>query len=183
MVRASVEWTKICSAGTSSAAEDQGNLGKPATPLTRENFARLLRANAPLYSYVAMQHNRKTLTLRASAPPANLSAEDRGELVREAISRGLCVRAIYNRAAVRIAPHILYSRHGDLFLDGVVADRDGVPPREVKMSTFKLAGLNGLALTRRAIEFALPLDLQDAKYAETVTAIGSARSPQKLVSL
>jgi len=63
-------------------------------------------------------------------------------LVLEAIARTRCIEATYNRMAVKLAPHILYTRHGELFLDAVTVEREGRPPKETKLGTFKLAGLD-----------------------------------------
>lgn len=70
-------------------------------------------------------------------------------ILMEAIARHIAVTAIYNRQQVQLAPHIAYTRHGDLFIDGVVIERDGRPPRELKLGSFKFAGLSEIALTRR----------------------------------
>jgi len=67
-------------------------------------------------------------------------------LVLEAIALRKHVAAIYNREAVKLAPHILYTRHDELFVDAVTVERGGRPPREVKLGTFKLAGLRELAV-------------------------------------
>jgi hypothetical protein len=67
------------------------------------------------------------------------------ELLGTAIRTRTCVRAVYNRTAIRMAPHALYRRNDDLFVDGVVLERDGQPPRELKLGTFKLDGLKDLA--------------------------------------
>ncbi len=69
--------------------------------------------------------------------------------VFEAIVRKRCLRATYNHTEITLAPHIIYTRHDDLFVDGVVVERDGKPPKELKLGTFKLAGLNGVGLTER----------------------------------
>ncbi|MEO5867825.1 MAG: hypothetical protein ABIS14_09425 [Sphingomonas sp.] len=69
--------------------------------------------------------------------------------VLEAIVRGRCLTATYNRTAIVLAPHILYTRHDELFVDGVVLERDGQSPREAKVGAYKLAGLSGIALTDR----------------------------------
>ena len=68
--------------------------------------------------------------------------------VFEAIVRKRCLRATYNRTDIMLAPHIIYTRHDDLFVDGVVLERDGKPPKELKLGTFKLAGLNGVGRER-----------------------------------
>jgi hypothetical protein len=69
--------------------------------------------------------------------------------VFEGIVRTFCISATYNRTSIVLAPHILYTRHDELFVDGVVVERDGQPPREPKVGTFKLAGLQSIALTDR----------------------------------
>ncbi|SEN19736.1 hypothetical protein SAMN05192583_2209 [Sphingomonas gellani] len=82
-----------------------------------------------------------------SARPA--PAPETTPIVFEAIVKQLAIAATYNRGEVTLAPHILYTRHGELYLDAVTLERDGKPPREVKMGTFKLAGLQPLRLTAR----------------------------------
>ncbi|PAX09775.1 hypothetical protein CKY28_01110 [Sphingomonas lenta] len=73
-------------------------------------------------------------------------------VVLEAIVKQLCVAATYNRQEVTLAPHILYTRHGELYVDGVVLEREGRPPKELKLGTFKLAGLHPLRITARRFE-------------------------------
>lgn len=87
--------------------------------------------------------------------------------VFEAIVRKRCLRATYNRTEIVLAPHIVYTRHDDLFVDGVVVERDGNPPREVKLGTFKLAGLTGLALSVRNFAANPLFAANDPKYADT----------------
>ena len=79
---------------------------------------------------------------------ANMSSK----LILEGIARQICVTAVYNKMAVVLAPHILYTKHGELYVDGVTLERDGRPPRELKLGAFKLTGLNDLALSDRAFE-------------------------------
>jgi hypothetical protein len=59
----------------------------------------------------------------------------------EAIARQLRVTAVYNKGRVVLAPHILYKRHDELYIDAVTIERDGAAPREVKLGTFKVQGL------------------------------------------
>ena len=65
----------------------------------------------------------------------------------EAIVRQMTVTATYNKGAVTIAPHILYTRHGEIYVDATTVERDGKPPREEKLGTFKLDGLGDPTLT------------------------------------
>lgn len=87
--------------------------------------------------------------------------------VFEAIVRQRVLRATYNRTDVLLAPHVIYTRHDDLFIDGVVIERDGKPPREVKVGTFKLAGLNEVQLTERRFAPNPLFVATDPKYADT----------------
>lgn len=85
----------------------------------------------------------------------------------EAIVKRQAVNATYNRGEVTLAPHVIYTRHDELYVDAVTLARDGKPPKEEKLGTFKLAGLGGLRLTPRRFE-ASPLFQQgDEKYAGT----------------
>jgi hypothetical protein len=73
--------------------------------------------------------------------------------VLEGIVRQRCLSATYNRTRMILAPHILYTRHGALYMDAAVVSREGMLPREEKMGTFKLDGLKDLAVLER--EFAI----------------------------
>jgi hypothetical protein len=92
----------------------------------------------------------------------------------EAIVRKRCVVATYNRVKMTLAPHIIYTRHGDLFIDAVAIDRDGRPPREEKIGTFKLAGLNDLQLTERDFPPSALFHASAAKYVEALIAVEAA---------
>lgn len=91
--------------------------------------------------------------------------------VFEAIVRSRCLAATYNRTAVVLAPHILYTRHGDLHVDGVVLERDGAVPREYKIGTFKLIGLGGLTVTDRPFVRSDLFVAADQKYAGTTLMV------------
>src|SRR5579862_1660723 len=70
----------------------------------------------------------------------------------EAIALRKCVIATYNGLVMKLAPHILYTRHGELYIDAVALERAGQPPREIKIGTFKLAGLTNLTLAEQMFE-------------------------------
>ena len=53
---------------------------------------------------------------------------------------------------VTLAPHILYTRHDEMYIDAVTTDRDGRPPRELKLGTFKLAGLSDIQVLDETFE-------------------------------
>ena len=82
----------------------------------------------------------------------------------EAIATRRCVSATYNRGRVKLAPHILYTRHDEMYVDAVTVERDGEPPREVKFGTFKLAGLKDVALNNREFEPDPAFDPAEDKY-------------------
>ena len=83
----------------------------------------------------------------------------------EAIARLRCVTATYNRGVVTLAPHILYTRHDELYIDATTIDRDGTPPREVKIGTFKLDGLGDLTLVEQEFAPNALFEPQAEKYA------------------
>ncbi len=66
-----------------------------------------------------------------------------------AIVKQLCVNATYNRDKVVLAPHVAYTRHGELYVDAVTVARNGMLPREEKLGTFKVSGLGEPKLTGR----------------------------------
>jgi hypothetical protein len=63
-------------------------------------------------------------------------------IVLEAIATRKCLEGVYNRMVVKLAPHILYTRHDELYVDAVTLECDGRPPRELKIGSFKVAGIH-----------------------------------------
>jgi len=121
-----------------------------------------------------MSTPRKTLSLsRAAAPADGPALSPEAEMLAQAVRRKLCIVAVYNRTAMQIAPHILYTRHDDLFIDGVVTLRDGKVPAELKLGTFKLAGLSNVSLTAENFVVQALYDPSDSKY-EGVTVAKAA---------
>ena len=93
----------------------------------------------------------------------------------EAIVKQLAVAAVYNRTEVTLAPHVLYTRHGDLHVDAITLERDGRPPREVKLGTYKLTGLSGVRLTAQSFQPSALFDGAAERYRDqTVMAIERA---------
>lgn len=112
-----------------------------------------------------MNTPRKTLSLsRVVAPESGPELSPEAQLIAQAIRRKLCITAVYNKTAMVITPHILYTKHDDPFIDGVVTLRDGKVPAEPKLGTFKLAGLNSVMLTADSFEPHALFDPTDAKY-------------------
>ena len=87
-------------------------------------------------------------------------------IVLEAIVKQQAIAGVYNRMDVTLAPHILYTRHGDLHIAALTLERDGRPPKEAKIGTFKLAGLRSVRLTPRRFQASELFDARDAKYAD-----------------
>lgn len=94
----------------------------------------------------------------------SMNADDRKMAIFEAIATRKAVTATYNRGVVTLAPHILYLRNDALHIDAVTIERDGQPPREEKVGTFKLDGLNDLTVSDRAFDISALFDAEDPKY-------------------
>ena len=86
------------------------------------------------------------------------------KLLLEALALRKCVVATYNRMAVQLAPHILYTRHGELYVDAVTLERDGRAPAEMKLGTFKLAGLREAQVVDRPFTPQGLFDPSDDRY-------------------
>lgn len=86
------------------------------------------------------------------------------KILLQAIALRKCVEASYNRGIVKLAPHILYTRHGELFIDAVTIEREGKPPRETKIGTFKLAGLDVRKIVESEFEVDAAFDPANDKY-------------------
>jgi hypothetical protein len=83
----------------------------------------------------------------------------------EAIALQKCLIATYNKMVVKLAPHILYTRHDEMFIDAVTIERDGRSPRELKLGTFKLSGLGNIGVVDEPFEAMHGLyDETDGKY-------------------
>ena len=74
------------------------------------------------------------------------------QLLLEAIALKKCVTATYNNVAMKLAPHVLYSKNNALFIDAITLEKHGEPPREKKLGAFHLLGLNDLKLTEQSFE-------------------------------
>lgn len=96
---------------------------------------------------------RRTLSLRlqddAEQTPAANSAEEIEAVVIEAVRDRCCISANYNRGSVVLSPALLYREHDALFLIGATLTRDGKPPREIKLGTFRLSGLTEVRATKK----------------------------------
>ena len=73
-------------------------------------------------------------------------------LLLEAIALKKCVTMVYNGVAMKLAPHVLYTKNNALFIDAITLEKHGEPPREKKLGAFHLQGLNDLQLTDQHFE-------------------------------
>ena len=76
----------------------------------------------------------------------------------EAIATRKLIRADYNGAELRLAPHLLFMRHGEPFIGAFNPGKAWRSEEERRLGYFKLAGLHNLALTDEGFE---PLDGAD----------------------
>jgi predicted transcriptional regulator len=76
--------------------------------------------------------------------PTSVEPKEPLDMLRAAIARQSCVTTTYNKRTVTLAPHIVYTRHDEPFLRAVTVALDGNKPRELKLGTFKVAGLGAL---------------------------------------
>ncbi len=86
------------------------------------------------------------------------------KLILEAIALKTCLTAVYNRTRFKLAPHILYQRHDELYIDAVALVREGQPPAELKLGTFKVSGLSELASDATPFAIQSVFDPNDEKY-------------------
>lgn len=63
-----------------------------------------------------------------------------------AIARRQFVIALYNRKQVKIAPHILFERHGDLYVCALNMSKSWRSDEDRRLGQFKLSGLVGTEL-------------------------------------
>jgi hypothetical protein len=73
-------------------------------------------------------------------------------ILLEAIALKKCVTTVYNGVAMKLAPHVLYSKNNALFIDAITLEKHGEPPREKKLGAFHLQGLNDLQIVDEAFE-------------------------------
>lgn len=85
----------------------------------------------------------------------------------EGVALKKCVTATYNRTSFKLAPHIVYTRHDEMYVDAVAIEHEGQPPREAKLGTFKLAGLKEVAVDDQSFELFDMFDPAAEKYQGT----------------
>lgn len=65
----------------------------------------------------------------------------------EAIARKKLVTAQYNGQSLTLAPHLLFERHGDLFVSALNLGKNWRADEEPRLGHFKLGGLAGVVLS------------------------------------
>jgi hypothetical protein len=70
----------------------------------------------------------------------------------EAVARRRVVTALYNGVTMKLAPHLLFERHGDLFVSAWNMTKNWRPEDEPKLGHFKLDGLAEVAVTEEPFE-------------------------------
>ena len=119
--------------------------------------------------------DKPRLTLRAPQAAAPVEgATPIPQLITTAIARKLCLQATYNKTSIRMAPHILYTRHDDPILDAIVVERDGQRPKVIKLGAFRLSGLTDLALTAHPFTRHPAFDPSNPIYEGTTVAMATA---------
>ena len=104
-------------------------------------------------------------------PPQIQPSEAPPLVLFEAIARRQQVSAVYNGMETRLAPHILYTREEMLYLGAIVTMRRGEPVQHVKLSIFKVQGLNDLTLLTAPFQVDREFDPSDPRFAATTVFV------------
>lgn len=140
-------------------------------------------------SLAALQHSifvtepvkSKTLSLRLKPLGVEnlMSGNESEPVITGAIRAAMRISATYNGGAVVLQPVLLFREHDALFLMAMTVSRDGKPPREAKLGTFRLTGMRDVRRLRDKIDDALvaPADWNaDKPGRELVASIGFERA-------
>ena len=87
------------------------------------------------------------------------------QLLLEAIALKKCVTLVYNNVPMKLAPHVLYSKHNAVFIDAVILEKHGLSGHNKKLGAFHLSGLNELQLTDQPFEIDAAFKPAAEKYA------------------
>jgi hypothetical protein len=85
----------------------------------------------------------------------------------------MCVTAVYNKRVVTLAPHIVFTKHDELFLRAVTVEQGGRRPKELKLGTFKLVGLSSVNPTTRLFVPQFGFGANDPEYAGKTVCVVS----------
>ncbi len=112
----------------------------------------------------AVVSDRKAAAAPAPAPERPQAPDEQDSVVTgtsprltlmEAIARKRAVAALYNGTTIKLAPHQIFERHGDLFLSALNLSKNWRADEERRLGQFKFAGLKDVQLLEDAI-VALP---------------------------
>lgn len=70
----------------------------------------------------------------------------------EAVARKQAVEARYNGTVIKLAPHLIFERHGDLFVSALNMSKTWRADEEPRLGQFKIAGLREIALLDQAFD-------------------------------
>ncbi len=87
-----------------------------------------------------------------SRPESPAAAPDARMAVLEAVARKRVVTALYNGVTMKLAPHLLFERRGDLFVSAWNMSKNWRPEDEPKLGHFKLDGMADVAVTEESFE-------------------------------
>ncbi|MDF0489010.1 hypothetical protein PX554_12775 [Sphingomonas sp. H39-1-10] len=90
-------------------------------------------------------------------------------LVTQAIKQRLCLNWAYNGTTMEVDPQVIYLRKDSLYCDAVVTQRNATQASELKLGSFRLSGLQHIALIGRTLRPWPGLDLADARYGVVLT--------------
>lgn len=96
------------------------------------------------------------------------------QLLLEAIALKKCVTLVYNNVPMKLAPHVLYSKHNAVFIDAVILEKHGLSGHNKKLGAFHLSGLNELQLTDQPFEIDAVFKPAAEKYAGVTLFMVSA---------
>lgn len=70
----------------------------------------------------------------------------------EAIARRRTITALYNGAQLTLAPHLMFERHGDLFVGALNLGKNWRSDEEPRLGQFKLDGLGSAEVGEDSFE-------------------------------
>ncbi len=90
----------------------------------------------------------------------------------EGVALKKCVAATYNNTIFKLAPHILYTRHDEMYVDAVPLEKDGHATGEIKIGTSKLSGLKDVRVEELHFEKSEIFETADEKFEGTTLLAG-----------
>src|SRR3546814_16002993 len=124
-----------------------GLSGKPSSRLSERNFEQARTCPGQSRLEIIMRFAAHRL-IDYWMPIDHLGRMDTTKLLLESIATRKCEETVYNRMAVKLAPHILYTRHDELFIAKVTIKREGKPTREIKIGPIQMTDISPLARTK-----------------------------------